>query len=124
MMENVVEIRDEVPELELDIEEEKEVIPEIKAKEYAAERKSRLVAKLLGGCGLIVAFLLVPFVISPGLAIVVLLVEVYLLDWMYSILVLLRDSNSFMLKEYSGKNPENEIDRITARPGPKDHLIR
>jgi hypothetical protein len=50
--------------------------------------------------------------------------EVYLLDWRYFKVGLLRDSRLFISKQTDEKGPKNEIDRKVARTSPKDQFVR
>ncbi|MGY5863749.1 MAG: hypothetical protein RTV41_04045, partial [Candidatus Thorarchaeota archaeon] len=72
----------------------------------------------------IVALLFVPLITLPVLILLVLVAEVYLLDWTYSKVGLLRDSKSFISKQTDEKGPEDEIDRKVARTSPKDQYVR
>jgi hypothetical protein len=58
------------------------------------------------------------------LMLLVLVAEVYLLDWTYSKFGLLRDSRLFISKQTDEKGPEDEIDRKVARTSPKDQYVR
>ncbi|MHA2150326.1 MAG: hypothetical protein ACXAAN_16940 [Candidatus Thorarchaeota archaeon] len=83
-----------------------------------------LYAKPLSGFAVIVALLFVPLITIPGMVILVLVAEVYLLDWTYSKVSLIRDAKTAFSNESTEKSPEDEIDRKVARPGPKDQFIR
>ena len=127
MMERVVEPKRKVTEFEVEIEEEESeiTIPKTRAKRVSsAPRNTRLYAQTISGFVICVALLLVPMITLPGMVILVLIAEIYLLDWTYSRFTMLRDSKSFFSNEYTGKRPEDEIDRKVVRTGPKDQLIR
>ena len=81
-------------------------------------------AEPLGGFAMIVVLFLVPLITLPGMFIPVLLAEVYLLDWTYSKVGLVRDARSSISKESDEKSPEEEIDRKIARTTPKDQFVK
>jgi hypothetical protein len=54
----------------------------------------------------------------------VLVAEVYLLDWTYSKVSRLRDAESFISKETAVRSPEDEIDRKVVRSSPKNQFVR
>jgi hypothetical protein len=76
------------------------------------------------GFAMIVALFIVPMITLPVLFIPVLLAEVYLLDWTYSKVGLVRDARSSISKESNEKSPEEEIDRKIARTTPKDQFVK
>ena len=84
----------------------------------------RFYAKPLAGLATIVVLLFVPMITIPGMVILVLVAEVYLLDWTYSKVGLLRDELSSISKESTERSPEDEIDKKVARTNPKDQFIR
>ena len=73
---------------------------------------------------MIVALLFVPLITLPGMILLVLVAEVYLLDWTYSKVGLLRDTRSSISKETTERSPEDEIDRKIARTNPKNQFVR
>jgi len=91
---------------------------------YHAPMNLSLYAQSLSGLAMIVALVFVPMVTLPGLIILVLVAEVYLLDWTYSKVGLLRDARSSISNKSSEKSPEDEIDRKVTRTGPKDQFMR
>ena len=116
--------------MEFDIltETEEEVsitVPKQTAKRiYQAPTNTVLYAKPVSGLAVIVALLFVPMITLPAMVILVLVAEVYLLDWTYSKVGLLRDARSSISKETTERSPEDEIDRKVARTGPKDQFVR
>jgi hypothetical protein len=78
----------------------------------------------LSGFAVIVALLFVPLITLPGMILLVLVAEVYLLDWTNSKVGLLRDTISSISKETTERSPEDEIDRKVVRTGPKDQFVR
>ena len=91
---------------------------------YRAPLNMSLYVKPLSGLAAIVALLFVPLITLPGMVILVLVAEVYLLDWTYSKASLVRDARSSISKESTERSPEDEIDRKVVRPGPKDSFVR
>jgi hypothetical protein len=99
-------------------------LPKQKARRiYRAPMNLSLYAQSLSGIVMIVALLFVPMITLPGLIILVLVAEVYLLDWTYSKVSLIHDSRSSISNE-AEISPEDEIDRKIARTGPKDQFVR
>ena len=91
---------------------------------YRAPMNLSLYAQPIGGIVAIVALLFVPMITLPGLVILVLVAEVYLLDWTYSKVGLIRDAKSSISNRSANKSPEDEIDQKVARTGPKDQFVR
>ena len=127
-MENVAESESKRIEFEVLTETEEEVsiaVPKQTAKRiYQAPTNTVLYAKPVSGLAVIVALLFVPMITLPAMVILVLVAEVYLLDWTYSKVGLLRDAKSSISKETTERSPEDEIDRKVARTGPKDQFVR
>ena len=90
---------------------------------YQVPRNTLLYAQSLSGFAVIVALLFVPLITLPGLFILVLVAEVYLLDWTHSKVSQIREAKSFISKE-AERSPEDEIDRKVARTSPKDQFVR
>ena len=91
---------------------------------YRSPMNLGLYAKPFSGVVVVVALLFVPLITLPGMVILVLVAEVYLLDWTYSKVGLLRDAKSSISKETTERSPEDEIDRKVVRTGPKDQFVR
>ena len=91
---------------------------------YRAPRNTLMYAKPLSGFVMIVALLFVPMITLPAMVILVLVAEVYLLDWTYSKVGILRDARSSISNRSVNKSPEDEIDQKVARTGPKDQFVR
>ena len=127
-MERAVESESKRIEYELEIETEEEIeiiFPESVEKESARIKRNVLpYAQSLSGFAVMVSLLFVPVFTLPAMIILVLVAEVYLLDWTYSKVSMIRDSKSFISNESTGKSPEDEIDRKVARTGPKDSMVR
>ena len=83
-----------------------------------------LYAKPLSGLAVMFALLVVPMITLPGMIILVLVAEVYLLDWTYSKVSLIREAKSSFSNESISRCPEDEIDRRMVRPGPKDQFLK
>ncbi|MHA2150187.1 MAG: hypothetical protein ACXAAN_16230 [Candidatus Thorarchaeota archaeon] len=127
-MERVVEPESKKIEFDVLTETKEEVAitgPTQKARRiYRAPTNMSLYAQPLAGFAVIVALLFVPMTVIPGMVILVLVAEIYLLDWTYSKVSLIRDAKSAFSNESAERSPEDEIDRKIARPGPKDQFIR
>ena len=128
-MERIYESETKQTEFEVEIDEEEEEI-EITTPQSSEElvdsdpRNMRLYAQAISGFVVIVALLFVPFITIPGIVILVLIAEVYLLDWTYFKVRLIRGTRSSISNESAGKSPEDEIDRKIARTSPKDQFVR
>ena len=127
-VESVVEPKGKGIELDVmpDTKEEVSIqLPKQKARRiYRAPMNLSLYAQSLSGIVMIVALIFVPLITLPGLVILVLVAEVYLLDWTYSKVGLLRDAKSSISNKSANKSPEDEIDQKVARTGPKDQFVR
>ncbi|MFW9793386.1 MAG: hypothetical protein ACFFEE_03710 [Candidatus Thorarchaeota archaeon] len=91
---------------------------------YQVPRNTLLYAQFLSGFAVIFALLFVPLITLPGLFILVLVAEVYLLDWTHSKVSQIRETKSFISKEAAEKSPEDEIDRKVVRSSPKNQFVR
>ena len=113
-------------EIVTDLEEEVAIVkPKQEAKRiYRVPGNTLLYVQSLSGFAVIVTLLFVPLITLPGMILLVLVAEVYLLDWKYSKVGLLRDSRLFISKQTDEKGPEDEIDRKVARTSPKDQYVR
>jgi hypothetical protein len=127
-VESVVEPKREGTELDVMPETKEEVLiqlPKQKARRiYRAPMNLSLYAQSLSGIVMIVALLFVPMITLPGLIILVLVAEVYLLDWTYSKVDMIRDARSSISNKSAERSPEDEIDLKVARTGPKDQFVR
>jgi hypothetical protein len=127
-MERVVEPESRKMEFDVLTETEEKVttvLPKQKARRiYRASTNTLLYAKPLSGFVAIVALLFVPMITLPAMVILVLVAEVYLLDWTYSKVSLVRDARSSISNESAERSPEDEIDRKVARTSPKDQFVR
>ena len=128
-MERIYESETKQTEFNVEIDEEEEEI-EIAIPQSSEDlvdsdpRNMRLYAQAISGFVVIVALLFVPFITIPGIVILVLIAEVYLLDWTYFKVRLIRGTRSSISNESAGKSPEDEIDRKIARTSPKDQFVR
>ncbi|MFX1561317.1 MAG: hypothetical protein ACFFBL_12075 [Promethearchaeota archaeon] len=127
-MESVVEPENKRIEFDVLSEPEEKVTiasPMQKARRiYRAPANLSLYAKPLVGIVTIVTLLFVPMITLPGMFILVLVAEVYLLDWTYSKVSLIHGSRSSFSNESTERSPEDEIDRRVTRTSPKDQLAR
>ncbi len=127
-MERVVEPESKRIELDVEIHSEKEVAIRRPKREamriYRAPRNTLLYAQPISGLAAMVVLLFVPLITLPGLVILVLIAEVYLLDWTYSKVGVLNDARSSISKKSAERSPEDEIDRKIARTSSKDQFIK
>ncbi len=127
-MENVV--KPETNKIELDVmtdtrEEVRFTRPKREAMRiYRAPRNTLLYVQPLSGVAAIVALLLVPLVTVPGMFILVVIAEVYLLDWTYSKVGVLRNARSSISGKSAERSPEDEIERKKARISAKYQYIK
>lgn len=91
---------------------------------YRAPKNKFVYAQPLGGLAAMIALLFVPMITLPVMVILVLLAEVYLLDWTYSKIGVLRDARSSISNKSAEMSPEDEIDCKVARTSPKDQFIK
>ena len=133
-MERAVESEPKATEAEIEVkvvfEEEDEEIEFIVPweDEVMDERSSgnkRLYGMTFGGLSAIIALLLVPLVTLPGMVILVLFAEIYLVDWTYSKINLLRNAkpdSSQGIKSRQGQ--ASAVDRKNPRTNPKDQFVK
>ncbi|MFX0054333.1 MAG: hypothetical protein ACFFAX_04130 [Promethearchaeota archaeon] len=108
------------------IEEHKETAPPIRT-ETGSFEAARIYAKPLGGIAAAFALLALPALTLPGLAIFVLIGEIYLIDWTYSMFSEARSAGAKLTDTRAlekDARPEDEIDKFAARTGPKDQFTR
>lgn len=88
---------------------------------------ARIYAKPIGGLAASLALLALPALTLPGFAIITLIGEIYLIDWTYSKFSEAR-SGGINLADTKAlekdASPEDEIDKIAARTGPKSQFTR
>lgn len=129
-MEQVVDPETRVTDVEVEFEEEKKesvyLIPWSSEKwEDRAPRRSNLYGKVVGGLITIVSLLIVPFVTFPGMILLVLVAEIYLIDWTYSKANLLRAASSrHSIKDNSVQESSDIIDQKNPRTNPKDQFVK
>jgi hypothetical protein len=127
-METVVEPERKMLEFDFLTEPKEEVsiaLPEQNARRiFRTPINMGLYAKPLSGLAVIVVLLFVPMITLPGMVILVLVAEVYLLDWTYSKVDMIRDARSSISNKSAERSPEDEIDLKVARTGPKDQFVR
>ena len=127
-VERVVEPISKILEYDVLTEPDDEVtiaLPKQKARRiYRAPMNIGLYVKPISGFVAIVALVFVSMITIPGMVILVLVAEVYLLDWTHSKVGLLRDARSSISKESAERSPEDEIDRKVPRTSPKDQFVR
>ena len=127
-VESVVEPKRKGIELDVMPEKMEEVsiqLPKQKARRiYRAPMNLSLYAQSLSGIVMIVALLFVPMITLPGLIILVVVAEVYLLDWTYSKVGALYEAKLSFSYKSAERSPEDEIDRKIVRTSPKDQFIK
>ena len=129
-MERVVEPEEKKTEIEIEFEEEEDEIEFIvpwTTEEF--EEKSpgnrRLYGQTFSGILAIVALLIVPMVTLPGVVILVLFAEIYLIDWTYSKVKSLRNAKSTPKAGIAGRQDRaSEADRKNPRTSPKDQFVK
>ncbi|MHA2023779.1 MAG: hypothetical protein ACTSWQ_08980, partial [Candidatus Thorarchaeota archaeon] len=68
---------------------------------------------------------IVPFVTLPGMVILVLFAEIYLIDWIYSKVKLLREARSTPKAGIAGrKDRMTEVDQKNPRTSSKDQFVK
>ena len=88
---------------------------------------ARIYAKSIGGLTASLALLALPALTLPGFAIITLIGEIYLIDWTYSKFSEARSGGTKLADTRAlenDANPEDEIDKIAARTGPKSQFTR
>lgn len=133
-MERVVESEPKATEAEIEVkvefEEEDEEIEFIVPweDEVMDERSSgnkRLYGMTFGGLSAIIALLLVPLVTLPGMVILVLFAEIYLVDWTYAKVMQIREEKSTSATGVAGRQERmSKTDRKNPRASPKDQFVK
>ncbi|MFW9908210.1 MAG: hypothetical protein ACFFEF_06515 [Candidatus Thorarchaeota archaeon] len=98
----------------------------VKAKSYVSE-SARYHAKTSAGLITIVALAALPFFILPGLAIVILLAEIYVIDWTYSNFTSSRNrkaESKDVEKAVDSQDLEKERSKIASTTSAKDQFIK
>ncbi|MHA1924738.1 MAG: hypothetical protein ACXABV_09415 [Candidatus Thorarchaeota archaeon] len=111
---------------ETDIQTPSEAFQPIKAKPQLLDA-ARIYAKPLGGITAMLGLLALPALTLPGLAILVLIGEIYLIDWTYSKFSDARSGGAELAESKAlekDARPEDEIDKFAARTGSKDQFTR
>lgn len=88
---------------------------------------ARIYARSIGGLAASLALLALPALTLPGFAIITLIGEIYLIDWTYSKFSEARSGGINLVDTKAlekDASPEDEIDKITARTGPRDQFTR
>ncbi|MFX0107374.1 MAG: hypothetical protein ACFE7R_03755 [Candidatus Hodarchaeota archaeon] len=106
--------------------EEKTVVIEFKPIE-APVRVVSAYAKPISGIVAMIALFYIPLITVPGLLVITIFAEVYLLDWTYNKLAQLKNDGEESSKDEEDAkmiDPETEVDRIAERPASKDQFVR
>lgn len=129
-MEQVIDPESKVKDIEIEFQEEKEeptfLVP-ISSEKYkvSAPKRSRQYGQASGGLIAIVSLLLVPFVTFPGMVILVLIAEIYLIDWTYSKFNLLRTASlNPSVVDAAARQSMDMVDQTNPRTDPKDKFVK
>ncbi|MHA2023294.1 MAG: hypothetical protein ACTSWQ_06500 [Candidatus Thorarchaeota archaeon] len=129
-MERIVESEEKTTEVEIEFEEEEEelefIVPwEDEEMEDSSSGNKGLYSKTFGGFVAIAALLIVPLVTLPGMVILVLFAEIYLIDWTYAKVNQIRKAKSTPSNGLRGRQDRaDEIERKNPRTGPKDQFVK
>jgi hypothetical protein len=125
-MERVVEPEPEATEVEIEFEEEDDelefIVPWEDEEMEDTSRNRSLYGKTLGGFAAIAALLIVPLVTLPGMVILVLFAEIYLVDWTYTKVNQIRKARS--ASGAGKKDRMSKADRKNPRASPKDQFVK
>ncbi len=129
-MEQVIDPEIKIIDIEIEFEEEKEeseyqVPLSSENREDSAPKRTNLYGRIVGGLSAILFLLIVPFLTFPGMILLVLVAEIYLIDWTYSKVSLLRAaSSSQSMKDDSIQESSGIIDQKNPRSNPKDQFVK
>jgi hypothetical protein len=129
-MERVFESEQKETEVEVEFEEDEDelefIVPwEDEEMEDSPSGSRRLYGKTFGGFIAIAALLMVPLVTLPGMVILVLFAEIYLVDWTYAMVNQLRKAKSTSSTGLKGRQDRaDEIERKNRRTSPKDQFLK
>jgi hypothetical protein len=131
-MERVFESEQKETETEVEVEFEEEedelefIVPwEDEEMEDSSSGNRRLYGKTFGGFIAIVALLIVPLVTLPGMVVLVLFAEIYLVDWMYTKVNLIRKAKSTPRAGRAGRQDRmSKSDKKNSRSSPKDQFVK
>lgn len=129
-MERVFESEQKETEVEVEFEEEEDelefIVPwEDEEMEDSSSGSRRLYGKTFGGFIAIAALLIVPFVTLPGMVVLVLFAEIYLIDWTYAKVNLIRKGRATSKDGVAIKHDRmSEADRKNPRTSPKDQFVK
>ncbi len=131
-MERVVEseIETETTDVKIEFVEEEEelefLVPwEDEEMEVSSSGNRRLYGKTFGGLIAIAALLIVPLVSLPGMVVLVLFAEIYLVDWTYSKVNQLHKARSNPSAGIAGRKERmSAVDRNNTRTSPKDQFVK
>jgi len=129
-MERIVESEHEATEIEVEFEDEEEelefVVPwtDEEQKDDSLSNR-RLYGQTFGGFIAIAALLIVSMVTLPGMLVLVLFAEIYLMDWTYSKVNLLRNVKSAPSAGLKGRQDRaRENDQKNPGTSPKDQFVK
>jgi len=117
-------------EIEIEFEEEEEelefIVPwEDEEMEDSSSGNTGLYSKTFGGFVAIAALLIVPLVTLPGMVILVLFAEIYLIDWTYAKVNQIRKAKSTLPTGLrGGQDCADETERKNPRTDPKGQFVK
>ena len=117
-------------EVEVEFEEEEDelefIVPwEDEEMEESSSGSRRLYGKTFGGFIAIAALLIVPLVTLPGMVVLVLFAEIYLVDWTYTKVSLIRKAKSTPRVGIAGRQDRmSKIAKKNSRSSPKDQFVK
>lgn len=127
-MERVVESEQKTTEVEIEFEEEEElefIVPwadeEMKSSSSGNRKQYGMT---FGGFIAIAALLIVPLVTFPGMVILVLFAEIYLVDWTYGKVKELRGAGSAPARIRDRKDRTSQSEQKNPRTSPKDQFVK
>ena len=127
-MEQVIDPESEIAEVEIELQEEEPelLVPWSSEKwEDSVPKQRSPYGQVVGGLIAIVSLLFVPFVTFLGMVILVLIVEIYIIDWTYSKINLLRTPSSRPSTVNAAAQPFRDmVDQKNPRTDPKDKFAK
>ena len=128
-MERFVESEQEATEVEIEFEDEEEevefIVPwEDEEMESSSSGNRKQYGMAFGGLMAIVSLLIVPLVTLPGMVILVLFAEIYLVDWTYGKVKQLRDAGTTPARIRGRQDTVSQTERKNRRTSPKDQFVK
>ncbi len=128
-MERVVESKHKATEVEIEFKAEDEELEFIvpwadEEMEDSSSGNRRQYGMTFGGIITIATLLIVPLVTLPGMVVLVLFAEIYLVDWTYGKVKQLRGAGSASARIGSKQNNANQSEQKNPRTNPKDQFTK